>query len=111
MKTKKHKSDASSEAAPKKKVKTIDAPATEGKDKKKVKVAPKEGFFARKYTYPKEIAGDKAAEKKYRAAQRRLAKGGDAKPKAKDDAAPKKKGKTVEAPVVETPKKKKKVKK
>lgn len=105
MKEKKLKAKKEEKAAKKAKV-APEAPAkTEGKEKK----APKAATPA-KYDYPL-IDGremNAAEKKKYRAEQRRIANGGEAKPKK--EKAEKKKSKT-DAPAAEAPKKEKKAKK
>lgn len=105
MKEKKLKAKKEDKAAKKAKAAT-EAPAkTEGKEKK----APKAATPA-KYDYPL-IDGremNAAEKKKYRAEQRRLANGGEAKPKK--EKAVKKPSKT-DVPAAEAPKKEKKAKK
>lgn len=105
MKEKKLKAKKEEKAAKKAKVAT-EAPAkTEGKEKKAPKAAT-----TTKYDYPL-IDGremNAAEKKKYRAEQRRLANGGEAKPK-KEEA--KKKTSKTEAAAAEAPKKEKKAKK
>lgn len=105
MKEKKLKAKKEEKAAKKAKAAT-EAPAkTEGKEKK----APKAATPA-KYDYPL-IDGremNAAEKKKYRTEQRRLANGGEAKPKK--EKAEKKTSKT-DAPAAEAPKKEKKAKK
>lgn len=105
MKEKKLKAKKEDKAAKKAKVAPETSAKTEGKEKK----APKAATLA-KYDYPL-IDGremNAAEKKKYRAEQRRIANGGEAKPKK--EKAEKKTPKT-DAPAAEAPKKGKKAKK
>lgn len=105
MKEKKLKAKKEEQAAKKAKVAPEASAKTEGKEKK----APKAATLA-KYDYPL-IDGremNAAEKKKYRAEQRRIANGGEAKPKK--EKAEKKTPKT-DAPAAEAPKKGKKAKK
>lgn len=105
MKEKKLKAKKEDKAAKKAKVAPEASAKTEGKEKK----APKAATLA-KYDYPL-IDGremNAAEKKKYRAEQRRIANGGEAKPKK--EKAEKKTPKT-DAPAAEAPKKGKKAKK
>lgn len=105
MKEKKLKAKKEDKAAKKAKV----APEASAKTEVKEKKAPKAATLA-KYDYPL-IDGremNAAEKKKYRAEQRRIANGGEAKPKK--EKAEKKKSKT-DAPAAEAPKKEKKAKK
>ena len=105
MKEKKLKAKKEEKAAKKAKVATEATAKTEVKEKKAPKAAT-----TTKYDYPL-IDGremNAAEKKKYRAEQRRLANGGEAKPK-KEEA--KKKTSKTDAAAAETPKKEKKAKK
>ena len=105
MKEKKLKAKKEEKAAKKAKVATEATAKTEGKEKE----APK-ATTTTKYDYPL-IDGremNAAEKKKYRAEQRRLANGGEAKPK-KEEA--KKKTSKTEAEAAEAPKKEKKANK
>lgn len=105
MKEKKLKAKKEDKAAKKAKV----APEASAKTESKEKKAPKAATLA-KYDYPL-IDGremNAAEKKKYRAEQRRIANGGEAKPKK--EKAEKKTPKT-DAPAAEAPKKGKKAKK
>lgn len=105
MKEKKLKAKKEEKAAKKAKVATEATAKTESKEKKAPKAAT-----TTKYDYPL-IDGremNAAEKKKYRAEQRRLANGGEAKPK-KEEA--KKKTSKTEAEAAEAPKKEKKAKK